>query len=31
VWWGGGVVVCVERGADLLPADAIATHCLLLQ
>ena len=32
-WWGAGVVVCLERGADLHygPADATATHCLLLQ
>jgi len=28
-WWGAGVVVCLERGAD--PADATTTHCLLLQ
>jgi len=33
-WWGAGVVICLERGADLhmaqlmpLPLD----HCLLLQ
>ena len=33
-WWGAGVVICLERGADLHnygPADATATHCLLLQ
>ena len=33
-WWGAGVVICLELGADLhmaRPADAIATHCLLLQ
>ena len=32
-WWGAGVVVCLERGADLHtgPADATATHCILLQ
>ena len=32
-WWGAGVVVCLERGADLHmgPADATATHCLFLQ
>ena len=31
-WWGAGVVICLERGADLHgPADAAATHCLLLQ
>jgi len=32
-WWGAGVVVCLERGADLhmAPAGATATHCLLLQ
>jgi len=32
-WRGAGVVVCLERGADLHygPADATATHCLLLQ
>jgi len=27
VWWGAGMVVCLERG----PTDATATHCLLLQ
>jgi len=26
-WWGAGMVICLEYG----PADAIATHCLLLQ
>ena len=31
-WWGAGVVICLERGADLYgPADATATRCLLLQ
>jgi len=32
-WRGVGVVICLERGADLTygPADATATHCLLLQ
>jgi len=32
-WWGAGVVVCLQRGADFHygPADATATHCLLLQ
>ena len=32
-WWGAGVVICLGRGADLHngPADATATHCLLLQ
>jgi len=32
-WWGAGDVICLERGADLHygPADATATHCLLLQ
>jgi len=31
-WWGAGMVICLERGADLHngPADATATHCLLL-
>ena len=32
--WGAGVlVICLERGADLHygPADATATHCLVLQ
>jgi len=30
---GAGVVICLERGADLhmALADATATHCLLLQ
>jgi len=28
---GAGVVVCLERDADYGPADATATHCLLLQ
>ena len=35
-WWGAGVVgvvICLERGADLhmAQADVTATHCLLLQ
>jgi len=30
-WWGAGVVICLERVADLQTADATATHCLLLQ
>ena len=33
-WWGAGMVICLERCADLFaygPADATATHCLLLQ
>jgi len=33
-WWGAGVVICLEQGADLHnygPADATATQCLLLQ
>ena len=32
-WWGAGVVICLEWGADwhMAPADATATHCLLLQ
>jgi len=32
-WWGAGMVICLERDADLKygPADATATHCLLLQ
>jgi len=32
-WWGAGVVICLEQGADLhmVHADATATHCLLLQ
>jgi len=25
-WWGAGVVICLERGAD-----ATVTHCVLLQ
>jgi len=32
--WGAGVVICLKRDADLYnygPADATATHCLLLQ
>jgi len=30
--WGAGMVICLERGADAYgPADAPATHCLLLQ
>ena len=29
-WWGAGMVVCLERLAY-GPADATATHCLLLQ
>ena len=30
-WWGAGVVICLGRGADPYdPADATATHCLLL-
>jgi len=31
-WWGAGMVICLERvrlAYD--PADATATHCLLLQ
>ena len=28
--WGAGMVFCLERGAY-SPADATATHCLLLQ
>jgi len=32
MWWVAGVVICLERGADAYgPADATATHCLLLQ
>jgi len=27
-WWGAGMVICLERGADL---HMTATHCLLLQ
>jgi len=31
-WWGAGMVICLELGADAYgPADATATHCLLLQ
>ena len=33
-WWGAGMVICLERGADLHMAQlmpATATHCLLLQ
>jgi len=31
-WRGAGVAVCLEQGADVHgPADAIATHRLLLQ
>ena len=33
-WWGAGVVICLERGADLHMAQLIwhmATHCLVLQ
>jgi len=31
-WWGAGVVVCLEQGADLhVPADATATYCLLFR
>ena len=32
-WWGVGVFICLERVADMHsgPADATATHCLLLQ
>jgi len=29
-WWGTSMVICLERGAH-LPANATATHCLLLQ
>ena len=30
--WGTGMVICLERDTDLHgPADATATHCLLLQ
>jgi len=32
LWWGVGMVICLEQGADAYgPADATATHCLLLQ
>ena len=32
-WWDAGVVMCLGQGADFAygPADATATHCLLLQ
>jgi len=30
-WWGAGVVVYLERGADLHLAKLMASHCLLLQ
>jgi len=33
-WWDADVVICLERCADFFaygPADATATHCLLLQ
>jgi len=33
-WWGAGMVICLERGADLHMAQLMpvhATHCLLLQ
>jgi len=33
-WWGAGVVVCLEQGADLHMAQLMLlplTHCLLLQ
>ena len=33
-WWGAGMVICLERARCRLaygPADATATHCLLLQ
>ena len=32
-WWGAGMVICLEEVAGLhyVPADATATHCLLLQ
>ena len=32
-WWGAGMVICLERRCRLAygPADATATHCLLLQ
>ena len=31
--WGAGMVICLERDADLhmAPTDATAIHCLLLQ
>ena len=31
-WWGAGMVICLEQGADLHMAQlTTATHCLLLQ
>jgi len=33
-WWGAGMVICLERGADLYMAQLMPlplTHCLLLQ
>jgi len=30
-WWGNGMVISLERDAEYDPADATATHCLLLQ
>jgi len=32
-WWGAGMVICLETSCKLTygPADATATHCLLLQ
>jgi len=30
-WWGAGVVVYLEQGADLHLAKLMASHCLLLQ
>jgi len=31
-WWGAGVVICLDRGADAYGlANATASHCLLLQ
>jgi len=32
-WCDAGMVICLGRGADFAygPADATATHCLLLQ
>ena len=32
-WWSAGVVTCLQQGANYAydPADATATHCLLLQ
>ena len=30
-WWGAGVVIGLQRGADLHgPADATATHCVCI-